>query len=296
MKMHDTGTAWMFDATLVTDRSDLPSGTREARPGGASTERAGRIALPSAPVRRGPSPDAELDTEALMGEALTVLDEQDGYARVRLSTDGYVGYVPAAAIGETGAVPTHRVASLRTFLYPAPALKRPPLAFLSFGVTLAVTGQAENGYVPVATGGYVTANHLVALGDRQADFVEVAARFDRTPYLWGGKTSLGIDCSGLVQVSLAACGYASPRDSWDQAAHLGELIDVPPDLSGLQRGDLVFWKGHVGIMCDGERLLHANAHHMEVATEPLAGAVARILAKGAGPVTAIRRIPDAPLG
>ena len=256
--------------------------------------RAARIVAPAAPLRRAPAADAPLDTEALMGEAATVFDERDGYAWVQLGQDGYVGYVPGSVLGEPGPDPTHRVTALRTFCYPGPDLKRPPLAFLSLGAAVTATGAAEAGYLPVATGGYVSAVHLVEAGRREPDFAATALLFAGTPYLWGGKTSLGLDCSGLVQLALAAAGVAAPRDSDMQAAGLGAPVELPPDLSGLRRGDLVFWRGHVGLMLDSATLLHANGFHMAVAAEPLAEAERRIREGGGGPITGVRRLADPP--
>ena len=139
------------------------------------------------------------------------------------------------------------------------------------------------------SGGYVPAVHLKPIDDNEADFVAVAERFLGTPYLWGGKTALGLDCSGLVQVALTACGMSCPRDSDMQEAALGAAVAVAGRRSGLERGDLVFWKGHVAIVRDRANLLHANAFHMAVAIEPIADAVARIRAAGSD-ITSVRRI------
>lgn len=249
-----------------------------------------RVTAPSAPVRRHPAHDAALDTEALMGERVTVYDEHGGFAWVQVETDGYVGYAPADALGDVGTEPNHRVAALRTFVYPGPNLKLPPTAFLSFNAAVAVVAHAGE-YAELSGGGFVHLAHLVDLSTREPDFVAVAERFVGTPYLWGGKTSLGVDCSGLLQTALAAAGIPAPRDSDMMARDLGVPVDIGPELSGLQRGDLVCWGGHIGVMLDGERLLHANGHAMATAIEPLRVAEERIRTKSYGPITGVRRLP-----
>lgn len=251
-----------------------------------------RVVAPAAPVRRHPSPDAPLDTEALMGEAVTVYDEQEGFAWGQLHGDGYVGYLPAAALAAPGPAPTHRVGVLRTFRYPGPNLKLPPEDFVSLNARVAVVAR-DGDFAHLDVGGYLYAPHLAALESREPDFVAVAERFLHTPYLWGGRTSLGLDCSGLVQTVLQAAGMNAPRDSDMQEDELGEAVALGRNLSGLRRGDFVFWKAHVGIMLDAVRLLHANGHHMTTTIEPLALAEARIRGKTGGSITAVKRLPTA---
>lgn len=250
-----------------------------------------RVTSPSAPLRRAPAADAGLDTEALLGDAVDLYDTADGFAFVQLARDGYVGYLPADSLGPADPEPTHRVTALRTFLYPEPDLKRPVLGHLSLGARLAATGEA--GAYLETPGGYVFARHCAPVDAREPDYAATAARLAGTPYLWGGRTSLGLDCSGLVQLCLDAAGLPCPRDADMQERALGQALTFDParpEVAGLRRGDFVFWRGHVGLMVDPETLIHANGHHMAVAAEPLAGAVARIAAHSFGAVTGIRRL------
>ena len=231
----------------------------------------------NAPLRRAPRGDAPLETEALHGEGVTVYDEAEGWAWAQLARDNYVGYLPVAALGPP-VEPTRQVVALRTHAYPGPGVKLPPVMALSLGARLAIVRQ-EGAFAVTRGGLHLWARHVAPLDFREPDFVAVAERFLETPYLWGGRTSEGIDCSGLVQTALAAAGIGAPRDSDMQEAALGAVLS--PDAE-LRRGDLVFWKGHVGIMRDAATLLHANGWHMRVASEPLNEARARIAASGGG--------------
>jgi cell wall-associated NlpC family hydrolase len=171
-------------------------------------------------------------------------------------------------------------------MFPGPSIKLPPLEAPPLGARLAIA-RIEDRMAVTQSGAYVPAAHLAPVGEYETDFVAVAERFLGTPYLWGGKTALGLDCSGLVQVALTACGVACPRDSDMQEEVLGTAVAA--DLSALRRGDLIFWKGHVAIVRGPDSLLHANAHHMAVAIEPVAQAVVRIRNAGSE-ITSIRRI------
>jgi cell wall-associated NlpC family hydrolase len=233
---------------------------------------------PVAPVRRSPVPDAALETEALKGERVTIYDQDgEGWGWGQLHADRYVGWLPMNALRAPGPEPTHKVVAVRTILFPGRSIKAQPVEGLPLGCRLAIAGD-DGELARPASGGYVPMRHLAPLGAAAPDFVAVAERFIGVPYLWGGKTSLGIDCSGLVQVALRASGIACPRDS-DMQRALGTAV-APNDPAGLQRGDLVFWQGHVGVMRDAATFLHANAFHMAVAAEPLREAVARISAAG----------------
>jgi len=222
------------------------------------------------------------------GEAVTIFDESEGWAWAQLDRDSYVGYLPLAALGAASA-PTHRVAALRMHAYPGPAIKLPPRMALSLGAQLTIVGR-ENDFAVSADRLYVWSRCLTELSAREPDYVAVAELFLGTPYLWGGRTSEGVDCSGLVQTALTAAGVASPRDSDMVEAVLGEPIAIDDPRSPLTRGDLVFWKGHVGIMRDSVTLLHANGWHMKTVSEPLAQARERIAANGGGKVTSVRRL------
>jgi hypothetical protein len=247
-----------------------------------------QVIAPQAPVRRQPRSDEGLDTEALKGELVTVYESTDeGWSWGQLQTDQHVGWLPTEALGDAGERATHRVAATRTLVFPGPSVKLPPLESLSFGCRLSIS-RIEPPFAVSDTYGFVPLRHLVDIDHRDADFVAVAKRFLGTPYLWGGRTSLGLDCSALVQLSVNAAGMPCWRDSDMQEQSLPAMTPAA-DLSDLQRGDLIFWPGHVAIVRDGSSLIHANGHHMAVVIEPIADAVARFREAGSG-ISSVRRL------
>ena len=276
----------MPDPRLTPARPDLAAahlrGTVQAErfvEGGAAA-----IIAPSAALVRRPDPAGPWETQALYGEAATVYDERDGFAWVQLKRDDYVGYVKVDALGAATA-PTHRVAALRTHAYPGPNIKLPHRFALSLGARVAIAA-ADGDFLIDGKGRHYWAPHLSRVDSVEPDFVAVAEKFLHAPYLWGGRTSGGIDCSGLMQAALTAAGIAAPRDS-DLLERLGVALGAQ---ALLRRGDLVFWNGHVGVMRDAQTLLHANGFHMAVVSEPLAAARTRIAASGGGEISSIRRL------
>jgi cell wall-associated NlpC family hydrolase len=280
-----------FDRRVTPFRPDLAD---ESLRGQVDVERfaAGtmkRVAVAYESLHRHPSREAPIDTQAIMGESVTVYDEHEGWSWVQLHDDGYVGYLPSIALSDPGPDPTHRVGAIRTFVYPGPNLKLPNMGYLTLNSKLTVTDR-QGDYARLVTGGWVFSAHLSDLDTFETDYVTVAERFLHTPYLWGGKTSTGLDCSGLAQTALAAAGIRAPRDSDMQEQQLGTAVDAGPGRGGLKRGDLVFWKGHVGLMLDETRLIHATGHSMTVHVEPLAVAEERIRTTSYGPISAIKRL------
>ena len=243
---------------------------------------------PIAPLRQQPFSGAELMTQALKGERVTIYDRNaEGWAWGQLEADGYVGWLPEAALASPGPAPTHKLAALRSFAFPAPSIKLPPVETLVLGSRI-IVAREDAGFVVTHDGWFVPKQHVVALDHVEPDYVAVAERFLGTPYLWGGKSSLGIDCSGLVQIALNAAGMDCPRDSDMQLAALGRALDAT-ERQQLRRGDLIFWKGHVAIVRDVDNIVHANAFHMATAIETTRDAIARIEAAGSD-IIAIKRL------
>ncbi|MFT4161924.1 NlpC/P60 family protein [Shinella sp.] len=265
------------DRRLNAFRPDL---AEEALKGTVAAERyvtgvPARIAVPVAALRPRPDETAGIDTQVLFGESARVLDRAAGWAWVKSDFDGYVGYLPETALDAAAAPATHVVGVPRTFAYTGPDLRTPAAFALSIGSRLTVVGESETRgtrYFTLEGGQSVIAGHcLPARGTAGGDYVAIAGRFLETPYLWGGRSGFGLDCSALVQLSMMMAGRSAPRDSDMQAAGLG----TPVAREELRRGDLVFWKGHVAIMEDETTIIHANGHTMSVAREPLAAAIER---------------------
>jgi len=230
------------------------------------------------------APGGARDRQLLKGDRFLTLDRDGDHAFGRAEKDGYVGWVPVSALGCDHAA-SHAVSVRSSHEYAAADVKARDLAALSFGARLSIVGEA-GGYLETAEGRFVPAAHLRPLDRPLQDPVAVAELFLGTPYLWGGNSAWGIDCSGLVQAAMLATGRECPGDS-DLQQRLGQALseDAPP-----ARGDLWFWDGHVGILRDARTLLHANAHHMAVVSEPLDEALGRMAAQEVGPVIARRRL------
>ena len=273
------------DRRVTPRRPDLASRALEGvLPASAYVDPAHRVSrIAAAGIHAAPDAGAEQQDQLLFGEGFEVLDEVEGWAWGQARRDGYVGYVRAEALAPAGAPPTHRVAAIRTYAFAEPSIKARALGPYSLNALVAVEA-TEGRFMKAESSGWFVAEHLAPVGVFETDPAAVAERYLGAPYLWGGRESLGLDCSGLVQQALLACGRACPRDT-DQQQVLGRAVE-PQDLA---RGDLVFWRGHVAIMLDAVNILHANAFHMAVAVEPLATAIARIAAGPSGEPVAYRR-------
>ncbi|MBO9559046.1 MAG: C40 family peptidase [Caulobacter sp.] len=247
----------------------------------ASTLR--RVAVPTAALRKAADPRAEQWDQLLFGELFRVLDVQDGFAWGQAARDGYVGFVAQADLTAPGEPATHQVAVPRTYAFSEPNIKSRPTGLYSLNALTTIEA-TEGRFAKGEGAGWFVSAHLAPVGVALTDYVAVAEGYLGAPYQWGGRESLGLDCSGLVQQALAACGKAVPRDTDMQLAFFTPIAEAER-----RRGDLVFWKGHVAILLDANTILHANAHHMAVAVEPLAEAIARVEAAGGGGVTGWRR-------
>lgn len=266
----------VLDRRLNAFRPDLADerlrGRVEARRFAAG--RPAAVAVPVADIKAAPAPEAGVDSQLLLGDAVAVFDERDGWAWVQSARDAYVGYARADALAAPSGARTHVVAAPRSFVYSRDDLKSPCVEALSMGSGVVVSGHAESRgtrYALLASGGAMIAAHLRPAGGHAADYVAVAETLEHTPYLWGGTSGFGLDCSGLVQLAMRVAGRVAPRDTDMQERAFAQV--GPADL---RRGDLVFWKGHVAVMLDAENVIHANGHTMLVSRERLAEAIGRI--------------------
>lgn len=239
-------------------------------------------------IKAAPNSDATQISEALAGELIDIYEIKDGFAWGQLQRDNYVGYFPIDVISNTIIKNSHKIKVLRTYGFAGPKVEEKVLATLSIGAEINPNGEKQNGYVNCGEFGWIYENHICPIDEYHKDPIEIAKLFLNAPYLWGGKQSLGLDCSGLAQIANWVCGKNLPRDAYVQET-CGIGVDINPDLSGLKRGDLVFWQGHVAMMIDDSNIIHANAFHMCVAIEPLEEANQRYIELGL-PIRNIRRI------
>ncbi len=243
-----------------------------------------QVVTPFTAIRRAPDNGAEQVDQILFGERFEILETRAGFAFGRAPRDGYVGWVDQAALTVEIAAPSHWVSAPVTLAFAEPSIKTSARGPIPLNGLVAIVDETETLAHDLRLG-WIPKTHLTPIGAVLEDPAAVALSFVGQPYLWGGRGGDGIDCSGLVQQALAACGAASPRDS-DQQESLG----LPTSPDELRRGDLVFWAGHVAMMIDARRMVHANAFHMAVAVEPLGGARRRILSRGGGEPIAFRRL------
>lgn len=284
-----------LDPRINPFRPDLAAAHLEGRVASrrfvAGTPRQVRVAQTG--LREGPDGRARQSAELLFGERFIVYEDRDGWCWGQAEEDGYVGWQPATALSERPFAPSHRVRAPRALLFPGPDLKLPPLGALPMNAAVAVTGQ-EGGYCRLATGGWLWSGHVARLDEFDRDYVATARLFLGAPYLWGGKTWEGLDCSGLVQLALQRAGIACPRDSDMQSRQVGRqvgrAVNPGPGPAGFEHGDLAFFPGHVVIVTGDSTAVHANAHHMMTVEEPLADMLGRFRRKLGIGVTAVRRI------
>ncbi len=241
------------------------------------------------PMRKSPDIEATQISQLLLGETVIAQDREGAFIRVQNESDAYIGWVQSDALSASVLDPTHRISCVRSHAYSAPKVTAAPTSALSLGMRLTATGTQDGAYLEFERVGWMAAHLVSPLNELECDPASVAEGFIGTPYLWGGRTSQGLDCSGLVQIAFEACGVSCPRDSDMQANWFGNPISDWDQPGALRRGDLVFWKGHVGIMLDAATVLHANGTFMTTMQEPLAPAIERI-AKEYGEPLGARRV------
>ncbi len=251
-----------------------------------------RVRIPFAALMTKPDRGALQGSELLHGEAFTVYEERDGWAWGQCGHDGYVGYVAAKALGADSPVPTPWVSAARSLVFPDAKGEYPAARGFSMRTLVAVAGE-EGDYVRLAGGGWMFGKHLAPIGETRGDFLATATVLLGTPYLWGGRGGLGIDCSGLIQIALAAAGIPCPRDSDQQREALGEAVEIPDDPATLPAGDVFFFPGHVGFYLGDGRFLHASSFDMMVSVHPLKDVLARVRARHGKDIVKVRRIEGA---
>lgn len=243
------------------------------------------ISTSVASVYRSPDNNQSIETQLLFGEPIDIFEEKNGWAWVQSVRDGYVGYIRKDQLAINDHVHTHRVSNVATFIYPSNTYKMTPQSALSYGSTVTVINE-KDGMSELATGGFVPSVHLAPVDFHSDEIVAEAFRFLGVPYLWGGRSSLGIDCSALVQLVLQASNYKAPRDSDLQEKFLGR----PVDRDDVQGGDLVFFRGHIGLMVDESTLIHANDRAMAVSIDDLDEYIRWRTKNGKTPVKMFKRL------
>ena len=240
-------------------------------------------------VKKTPNNSAPLLTQAFFGEEVSMLDEANGWAFCQLNSDGYVGFLKSEHLSTHGLQPSHSVAVPLSHVYPKPDVRAPIGMAIPFGAQVTISeGVEEKRFSEVRGLGWIYKRHLKPLGSLNADYLQTAAMFLHAPYVWGGKTALGLDCSALVQLALNYAGKDCPRDTDQQLEMLGRSVGA--NISACEKGDLVFFPGHVGFMLDKMRLLHANATYMRVTLDKLESVVSRLSMVHDNPVVDIRRL------
>ena len=250
-----------------------------------------QIIHPSAIMRLEPDFSSETSNELLFGEHVEILETHGDFHVVENQLDGYEGYVHAGALSDVIFEPTHCVSAMQAYLYSAPDFKSPPMGALPFEAKLRIDDEdaRENGFIQTAHDGWIFHKDIRAIDGFSYDFVETAKRFLHAPYLWGGRTVAGLDCSSLIQLSMMAAGIACPRDTSEQAEELGGAapFQSADDFKSIKAGDIVYFPGHVGIMLDSTKILNATSRHMRVVVEDLFDLIGVY-----GEITALRRIKD----
>lgn len=271
----------VLDPRLNAYRADLADARLRGRVEAErfSEGRPARVVADVADLRSAPLADAGVDSQLLHGDDVLVFDEREGWVWAQAARDGYVGYIAAAALGAPGGEATHAVVVPRSFVYPGPDLKLPIVAGRSMGSLVRVMDETETRgtrYALLDTGEAMIGHHLRPASQYEPDYVAAAERLIHTPYLWGGTSAFGIDCSGFVQLAMRMAGRTVLRDTDMQAGTIGSALGTGEGAPRLRRGDLVFWQGHVAILTDAVNAIHANGATMTVSQEPLEMAAARI--------------------
>ena len=225
------------------------------------------------PLKNKPNDQAERASEMLFGEKFIVYERQGAWAWGQSQTDGYVGFVKINGLSDQPASPTHEIKELKTFVYQRPDIKSPVIKELSMGSRVSLKEKGEN-FICLKEGGWIVKKHVVELNIKEASFIAVAKKYIGTPYLWGGRSSNGLDCSALVQLSLSRVGILAPRDTDQQEETVGCFCGKNPE--GIEKGDLLYTQGHVAISSGRDLVLHANVHHMRVVEEPLQAFLSRL--------------------